>query len=70
MTNTTSCSTQDLQKYLVIAPVEGTWWERMHIVCPAVVAGGGRCIIPKCSLRVGRVTVPYAALFQLLKCVF
>lgn len=42
----------------------------MHIVWPAVVAGGGRCLIPKCSHRVGRVAVPYAALFQLLKCVF
>lgn len=35
----------------------------MHIVWPAVVAGGGRCLIPKCSHRVGRVAVPYAALF-------
>lgn len=42
----------------------------MHIVWPAVVAGGGRCLIPKCSHRVGRVSVPYVALFQLLKCVF
>ena len=38
----------------------------------SVSLGGWRreVFIPKCSHRVGRVAVPYAALFQLLKCVF
>lgn len=66
MTNTIQYPACDLQKYFVIAPMEGAWQERTRSL--ANLGGWWREVfIPKCSHRVGRLAMAYAAPFQLLK---